>query len=150
MKLIPALDEHMEELVRISKAAFDSDALVGAEGIGGPDEYDNLQWHREMMTQGHLFTALENGKIVGGAILFVGREDESRLFIGRIFVDPAEFKKGYGMALMDCAERMYPEVQTVVLDTPVWNTRTNRFYRKLGYVETGRDAESVFYCKNLR
>ena len=30
---------------------------------------------------------------------------------------------------------------------PIWNERTNRFYKKCGYTEIGRDDESVYYEK---
>ena len=28
----------------------------------------------------------------------------------------------------------------IKLDTPIWNERTNRFYKKCGYTEIGRDG----------
>ena len=149
MELISTKEEHIGALVRISKAAFDSDVQVGATDTGGPPEYDNPEWHREMAEQGHLFTAIENGKISGGAILFLGGENHTCLFVGRIFIDPAEFRKGYGTAIMAAIEQLYPNVAVIDLDTPIWNIRTNRFYRKLGYCETRRDDESVYYRKEL-
>ena len=42
---------------------------------------------------------------------------------------------------------MYPEVKTFTLDTPVWNTRTNAFYAKLGYTEVRRSSDLVWYSK---
>jgi hypothetical protein len=44
-------------------------------------------------------------------------------------------------------EAMYPEVKTFTLDTPVWNTRTNTFYAKLGYTEVRRSSDLVWYSK---
>ena len=38
----------------------------------------------------------------------------------------------------------------IKLDTPIWNERTNRFYKKCGYTEIGRDDESVYYEKQMR
>ncbi len=38
----------------------------------------------------------------------------------------------------------------IKLDTPIWNERTNRFYKKCGYTEIGRDGESVYYEKQMR
>lgn len=97
-----------------------------------------------MMRQRHLFTALDGEKIVGGAIVFV---DRNAMYIGRIFVDPDRFRSGCGTALMAALEGLVPEVEFFRLDTPVWNVRTNSFYKKLGYTETGRDEESVYYQK---
>lgn len=44
---------------------------------------------------------------------------------------------------------MYPEVKEFYLDTPIWNVRTNRFYKKLGYLEYKRDDELIYYVKNI-
>lgn len=98
-----------------------------------------------MMKEGHLFTALNHERIVGGAIIFV---DKGVMYIGRIFVDPSEFKKGYGIAIMKQLESLYPDVLRWKLETPVWSIRTNRFYTKLGYTEMRRDDESVYYQKD--
>ena len=39
------------------------------------------------------------------------------------------------------------EIENFTLDTPIWNVRTNAFYRKLGYTEVRRDNEFVYYEK---
>ena len=44
--------------------------------------------------------------------------------------------------MMHEIEAFYPDARTFTLDTPAWNTRTNSFYRKLGYeVEFIRENE---------
>lgn len=139
--------DQIPTLVDISKAAFDSDVAVGAPSVGGPPEYDSAAWHVEMMEQGHLFTATAEGAIVGGAVLFRDDKNPSFLYVGRIFISPDHFGKGYGMELMKQIETMDPNVTTWCLDTPTWNRRTNRFYHKLGYVETKREDDMVFYQK---
>ena len=68
--------------------------------------------------------------------------------VGRIFVAPDHFCKGYGIIMMQEVENMFPEVNEITLDTPVWNIRTNFFYSKLGYKEVKRDKEFVFYSKH--
>ena len=85
-----------------------------------------------------------DGLTVGGAVLF---PKETELNIGRIFVAPEHFRKGYGMFIMQQIEALFPQVQRFTLDTPVWNVRTNAFYSKLGYKEIKRDKEFVFYSK---
>ena len=131
------------ELTRISTEAFDSDVLVGGSEKGGPPGYDSEEWHMEMMKGDHLYTYFnDENTIVGGAVLFGKKE----LFVGRIFVDPKLFHWGYGMSLMEDIEKAFDQ-QIIRLDTPLWNVRTNRFYKKCGYIETGRDSESVFYEK---
>ena len=71
------------------------------------------------------------------------------LYIGRIFVDPIHHRKGYGISLMELVESYYPSVKKIVLDTPLWNVRTNDFYKKLGYSEVKRDKEFAYYQKEL-
>lgn len=65
----------------------------------------------------------------------------------RIFINPQHFGQGYGIQLMRDIECCFPDVYVIQLDTPIWNVRTNRFYRKCGYKQTGKDIESVYYEK---
>jgi len=133
-------------LTGISKQAFDSDAEVGAASPGGPPGYRSVSFHVKMARMNHLFKlADENGVILGGAILF--RRGDT-LNIGRIFIDPQHFRKGYGILMMREIEALYPDVKVFTLDTPVWNIRTNAFYTKLGYSEVKRDADFVYYSKD--
>ena len=128
----------------ISKQAFDSDVEVGSPSAGGPPGYMSLKYHMKMAWSGHLYKLADNGLIVGGAILF---PDGDTLNIGRIFISPEYFHKGYGIRMMQEIEAMYPDVKTFTLDTPVWNTRTNAFYTKLGYAEIRRSNDLVWYSK---
>lgn len=149
MQLIKAEKEHIQELVRISMAAFDSDTTVGADAPGGPPEYDSVSWHIQMMEEEHLLVAVEEGEaeeIVGGAIIFPD-EKNGLMYIGRIFVNPKLFRRGYGAQIMERLEELYPGYSVWKLDTPAWNRRTNSFYPKLGYVETHRDGGGVYYQK---
>ena len=129
----------------ISRLAFDSDTEVGAPSAGGPPGYMSLKYHMKMAKSGHLFKLTENGLILGGAILF---RRGGTLNIGRIFIDPQHFRKGYGILMMQEIEALFPDVKVFVLDTPVWNTRTNAFYTRLGYLEVKRDGDFVYYSKN--
>ena len=131
-------------LTGISKRSFDSDVLIGGPPSGGPPGYMSLPFHTKMARQGHLYKLTDEGLIVGGAILFL-KGDE--LNIGRIFVAPEHFRKGYGIFMMREIENLFPEVKEFTLDTPVWNVRTNSFYTKLGYREIKRDKEFVYYAK---
>lgn len=148
MKLEHAELKHIERIVAISKAAFDSDIHVGAPEAGGPPEYDSIPWHMQMQREGHLLQAVADREIVGGAILFVDNDGET-LYVGRVFLDPVYYRKGYGLSLMKLVETFYPGIKRIKLDTPLWNVRTNAFYTKLGYCEVKRDQESVYYQKEL-
>ena len=128
----------------ISKHAFDSDVSMGGPSAGGPPGYMSVSFHTEMARQGHLYKLTEKGQIVGGAILFLQGD---ALNIGRIFVAPEHFRKGYGAFMMREIESMFPGVKAFTLDTPDWNIRTNSFYAKLGYTEINRDSGFVYYSK---
>ena len=117
--------------------------------MGGPPEYDSIEWHIEMMNEGHLFTAIDKDNIAGGIIVFDDKNNNSIMYVGRIFVDPDFFKRGYGIKIMEQIEAMNPTITEWCLDTPTWNRRTNQFYRKIGYVETSRDAKTVYYQKTI-
>ena len=58
---------------------------------------------------------------------------------------PEDYDK-YGMKLMMEIEDLFHS-KIIKLDTPIWNEHTNRFYKKCGYTEIGRDDESVYYEK---
>ncbi len=146
LKFEPAGTADALTLTGISKRSFDSDIEVGAPSKEGPPGYMSVPFHTKMARQGHLYKLTDNGLIVGGALLF---PQDDVLNVGRIFVAPEHFRKGYGIFIMQEAEKMFPEVKEFTLDTPVWNVRTNLFYSKLGYKEVKRDNEFVFYSKKL-
>ena len=131
-------------LMCISKKAFDSDVKVGASSVGGPPGYNSLSFHTKMARMNCLYKLVDDYKIVGGALLFL---KDNELNIGRIFVDPEYFRKGYGIFMMQQIEESFAEVKVFTLDTPIWNIRTNAFYQKLGYVEVRRDGDFVYYEK---
>ena len=128
----------------ISKRAFDSDVFVGGPLAEGPPGYQSVSFHTKMARQGHLYKLTEEGLTVGGAILFLQGD---ALNIGRIFVAPEHFRKGYGAFMMQEIESMFPGVKAFTLDTPDWNIRTNSFYTKLGYTEIKRERGLVTYSK---
>ena len=130
----------------MSKRAFDSDVNLGGPSSGGPPGYMSVPFHTKMARQGHLYKLTEDGLIVGGAILFLKGNE---LNVGRIFISPEHFHKGYGIFMMQEIEKLFPEAKEFTLDTPVWNVRTNSFYAKLGYTEIKRNNDFVFYTKHI-
>ena len=132
------------KLTEISIAAFHTDYLVGGDELDGPPGYDDINWHFDMQKGGHLYTFQVDNKIIGGAVIFI---DKSSIYIGRIFVDPLYHRQGYGVAIMNAIESLDNTIDSFYLDTPIKNIRTNAFYKKLGYIETSRDAECVNYKK---
>ena len=145
LKLLKANTADALILVAISKHAFESDVAVGAPGAGGPPGYKSLPFYTKMARMNCLYKLVDaDGLTVGGAVLFL---KETELNIGRIFVAPEHFRKGYGIFIMQQIEALFLQAQRFTLDTPVWNTRTNAFYQKLGYAEVRRDGEFVYYEK---
>ena len=128
----------------LSKQAFDTDVEVGGTSTGGPPGYMSVPFHMKMARTGHLYKLTENGLIIGGALLF---HDGVELNVGRIFINPEHFRKGYGIRMMEAIEDMFTNVKVFTLDTPVWNIRTNAFYTKLGYTEVRRDGDFIYYAK---
>ena len=148
MKLENAEVKHIERIVAISKRAFETDIEVGGAIGDYPPAYDSVIWHEQMQNERHLLQAVIDGEIVGGAILFLDKDGET-LYIGRIFIDPAHHRKGYGLSLMNMVEAHYSGIRKIMLDTPLWNVRTNAFYAKLGYCEAKRDEGFAYYQKEL-
>lgn len=146
MQLTKASTSDVVVINSISKRAFDSDIIVGASSKGGPPGYMSVSFHIKMAKENHLYKLLVDGLIVGGAILFV---DGLQLNIGRIFVDPEYFKKGYGIFIMQEIERIFSDAKELYLDTPVWNIRTNAFYQKLGYIVYKKEDEFIYYSKKI-
>jgi GNAT superfamily N-acetyltransferase len=99
-----------------------------------------------MLAQGLLFSYVDQNELIGGALLFA---KPPILYVGRIFIAPKYFRQGYGLKLMEEIENLFTGIKVVRTETPVWNVRTNSFYPKCGYVETGRDSESVYFEKRL-
>ncbi|MCH1942283.1 GNAT family N-acetyltransferase [Holdemania massiliensis] len=149
MKLEKVENKQIEKIVSMSKRAFETDVEVGGSFDGYPPEYDSVIWHEQMLKEDHLYQAVEGNKVVGGTILFLN-ENNNNLYIGRIFIDSVYHRKGYGISLMECIENFYPDVKEINLDTPLWNIRTNSFYKKLGYIEVKREDGFVFYQKKLK
>lgn len=108
MILRKTVKTELPKLTRISKAAFDTDCLVGGTEPGGPPDYDSDIWHESMMDGGHLYTAIYEDQIIGGAIPFPNA-DQKEIYIGRIFADPVHFRKGYGITIMDQIKNCTPD-----------------------------------------
>ena len=104
MKLEKAEKIQLNKIVAISKRAFETDTEVGGAIGDCPPDYDSVIWHEQMLNEGHLFQAVVDDELVGGAILFLSENEES-LYIGRIFIDSLYHKKGYGISLMRLIEK---------------------------------------------
>lgn len=150
MTITAATAQDIKLLTEISKSAFDTDIDAGADEIGGPPDYDSEKWHLGMMEGGHLYKITEGDKTIGGVILFRDSKETGVMYLGRIFIAPAFHRQGYGKKAMLMLETMFADIECWRLDTPVWNTRTNKFYPEIGYTEMARDSESVYFQKTVK
>ena len=144
LQFLPAGTSDALTLTGLSKRAFETDVLVGGPTKGGPPGYMSVPFHTKMARMKHLYKLTNNGLIVGGAILSL---KDDTLNIERIFIAPEHFRKGYGIFMMQEIEGLFPDVKEYKLDTPIWNVRTNAFYKKLGYEEIRQDKGLVYYVK---
>lgn len=144
LELLQASTADALKITGISRRAFHSDVEVGGSEKAGLPGYMSVPYYTKMARSNHLFKLVENGLIIGGAVLFL---DNEKLNIGRIFIGPENYRKGYGVFLMQEIEALYPSVKEFTLDTPIWNIRTNSFYTKIGYTEIRRDNDFVYYSK---
>nr|WP_292164536.1 GNAT family N-acetyltransferase [Butyrivibrio sp.] len=144
LELLQASTADALTITGISRRSFHSDVEIGSKEKTGPPGYMSVPFHTKMARSNHLFKLVDNGLIIGGAILFL---DKETLNIGRIFIGPENHRKGYGIFLMQAIEALYPSVKEFTLDTPIWNIRTNSFYTKIGYTEVKRDNDFIYYSK---
>jgi len=150
MKIKLATSEEIKTLTDISKRAFDTDIGVGGKEMGGPPDYDSDNWHIKMMQNDNLYSIIEDGIIIGGMLLFRDCKNNYIMYVGRIFIAPGVHKKGYGLEAMMLMEDMFPVVTTFKLDTPIWNKRTNCFYKKAGYIKMYEDKDSIYFEKIVK
>ena len=146
MYIVKAEENQVEKIVDMSISAFETDVNVGGTKDDCPPEYDSVEWHKQMVREGHLYQAMIGKDLVGAAIIFQD-ETKNSIYIGRIFIDSIYHRKGYGIRLMECIEKNFPSAAEFDLDTPCWNERTNAFYKKLGYRIIKIEDGFVFYRK---
>ena len=68
----------------------------------------SVPFYTKMAKSNHLFKLVDDGLIIGGAVLFLENE---KLNIGRIFIGPENHRKGYGEFMMREIEALYPSVK---------------------------------------
>ena len=95
LQLLKAGTADAVTLVGISKHAFKSDVEIGASELCGPPGYKSLPFYTKMAKMNCLYKLIDdNGLTVGGAVLFI---KDNEMNVGRIFVSPEHFRKGYGI-----------------------------------------------------
>jgi GNAT superfamily N-acetyltransferase len=131
-----------KDLVAVQVRAFHDDARLypGVE-IGGPPGYDSLESMIEDIQKYLCHKIVHQGKVIGGIVVFDWGDGHYHL--DRLFVEPSYHNKGVGTQSMQFLEATY-SARLWTLDTPVYATRNQHFYEKMGYVKTGtKDSDDV-------
>jgi ribosomal protein S18 acetylase RimI-like enzyme len=139
--------EDAVELAAVSKRAFEDDIHYGAPGPepGGPPGYDSPDWQAQAMIWlgATYFKVVSDSRIIGGAICFAQRE--GRVYLGRVYLEPALQNQGLGRRVMALVIAEYPAARVWTLETPEWNQRTQHFYERVGFTKVRTDAEGAHY-----
>lgn len=128
-----------QRLAEASKLAFDYDIHYGAPGPGGPPGYDSAAWQSRAMRSGDYYKIIVGNRVVGGIIVF--RQGVRAYEVGRIFIEPDFQNQGIGTEAFEFLRETYPLAKRWTLGTPGWNQRTQHFYKKVGFVDVGRDRD---------
>ncbi|MGD9396948.1 MAG: GNAT family N-acetyltransferase [Candidatus Thorarchaeota archaeon] len=153
VELQPASVDDADILTETCRRAFESDSEFGAPGPGGPPGYDSLEWNIDKIKHRFLnyYKILEGKEIIGGFI--VGNRGPDYMVCERIWIDPEQMRKGLGTRAFKLIWNLYPSVDLWVLGTPEWNTRTNPFYRSIGFTQIGTthgyDWKGIYYEKRI-
>jgi GNAT superfamily N-acetyltransferase len=139
-----------ERLTIVSVRSFHSDYFVGGrKSIGGPVGYDSTEFHKQTIEEASKFyKILMDDRIIGGFWFF--NRNVKHAYLSRIFVDPEFHHKGVGLLSFKFLFQNYPEVKQWSLQTPIWNTRTPKFYIKLGFEIVKKTDKFLFFTKRLQ
>jgi GNAT superfamily N-acetyltransferase len=135
-------------LTETCKRAFDSDLEFGSPGPGGPPEYDSVEWNSSVIGNQYMqyYKILRGDTIVGGFI--VGNRGPGYQVCERIWVDPDHMREGIGKRAFEIIWEGYPQADLWALGMPEWNTRTNPFYQKLGFIQIGKTHDYPSWSGN--
>jgi len=128
------------ELTAIQARTFQDDNVRKPPGCSmeGPPGYDSIEWNAARIAETPYFKILQDGRIVGGIIVFDMGHGHCEL--GRIYVDPTFQDHGIGQAAMRQVFDAFPDAHRWTLGTPKWAVRNQHFYEKLDFVKV-RETE---------
>jgi len=134
-----------ERFADISKRAFHTDVDFGGRANCGPPGYDSPAFYTRILRFLDSYRIVRGDEVAGGTMAkVVGTHG----VLERVFVDPRFMRSRIGSEAMRLVEEAYPHASLWSLGTPEWNTRTWRFYERLGYRQVGwDDSEPQFRGK---
>jgi GNAT superfamily N-acetyltransferase len=134
-----AAPQDADVLTALQTRTFDHDSRQHGHGErGGPPGYDSADWQIKSMRQGTYYKILEDGALIGGAIIF--DQGGGHIYLGRIYLAPECQNRGVGAQALALLEAEYPSARRWTLDTPTWALRNQHFYERQGYVKVGEGA----------
>lgn len=135
----------LDDVTGLRAAVIAAYAPFAAQGIGLPPVAEGL----DADIRDHLvWVADDRGIILGGIVLAVS---DGHAHLVNVAVHPDFAGKGLGRELIDTAQNEAIDLgcTEMSLATHPDMTATIGFYAKLGWVETGRDADKVFMSTSL-
>jgi len=142
IKFEPPTNADANDLLSVQVRAFHDDARMypGVE-IGGPPGYDSLETMVADIQNFLCHKIIYQVQIIGGIVVFDW--GEGHFHLDRLFVEPSYHNRGVGTHAMQFIEAAYP-ARLWTLDTPVYATRNQHFYEKLGYIKVGiKDTDDI-------
>lgn len=144
-----ASPEDAESLTAASISSFNTDFFVGGRtSIGGPCGYDSVEFHERMIKEASKFYKILIGDQIIGGFWFFNNNIE-KAYLSRIFIDPKFHCKGIGLLSVNFLFQNFPFVKEWTLQTPSWNTRTPKFYMKLGFEIIKKSDKFIFFKKKI-
>jgi tRNA (guanine37-N1)-methyltransferase len=129
------------ELLTLQRAAFVAEARLNGT-LELPPLTETLAELASAIESETVLVARLRGRLV--AAVRGAPESRQRWYIGRLAVAPDLAGQGIGSLMMDWIEDLAPPETTAFrLITGVGSTITQGFYRRRGYVETGRSEDSA-------
>ena len=130
IKFKTATKANAEEILRIQKAAFQSEAEIH-DNFNIPPLIQTLDSIRADFSNFKFYKALYKDKIVGA--IKVQLINKHKLWIGRLVVDPDYQNRGIGKFMMSEIEKKYRFVKIFELFTGEKSKRNIQFYKSMGY-----------------
>lgn len=89
--------------------------------------------------------AAQEGQIVGTLMGTVNPREEGQVHLFRLYIHPDHFAQGIGKQLWQTyLQHLTPEIKRVDLEVEPQNARAIQFYKRLGFLETGRNEVEAF------
>jgi ribosomal protein S18 acetylase RimI-like enzyme len=132
IRLEQAQAADLGRLVQLHADAFAEDVVRYGKG---PLGYDDIIWHRAMLSE-HSYLKIMVGRAPVGGIIVVDK-GQGHFFLDTLFVHPDYQNMGVGQRAMAELEQLFPNATRWTVLTPHRNYRNHAFYEKLGYRKIG-------------